>query len=823
MPGLASEDAYLPRNIRNLKEKILKSSVTIIYAPAGYGKTSVVTKLLTGLEERTLWLRDISELDSGYIPKAEKLINKYGSDQPALNYEVAQFVTRQSVKSATNIISNVKVDSDVYFVIYPDYIMKSERDNHLLISFMSNMNDHIHRILITRDATCLEKMMDIREDILYIGPSQLAFQPEDIMEYSVQKNNAMNESQAKKVYDRTGGWPLAVTFGIEHSIYLQINLQEDNAFIDRLIDTIFYSKLSQSVKEVAMMIGQFDTATNGQIAFLADLNSISEKAVKLIESTPLIRYDKSSGMYYSHPEMNRFLRKRLDNSSPEVQKRVYGKCGEWYKLQNDRRNAITYFWRAKDYEKIIELDLVNLIRLKIKNRSFPDILREMLKYLDEDTIKSHLYSMLHIAYIILSGGYTNDFLSLMKILKKYISISENTSLLGEWKLIYSLRLFPDIEKMITEMKEAEKLINGQSLVLRQEEACLFGCPSPFYMLYEEPGSAEHLLIQTGKMTEIMMRLCSGRTAGIKELLEGEICYMKGDLNKAEMLAYKASYLAENNHQITVSFGSIMLLGMIRIAKSDFDGLKTEMNDIENTALIYGDYENLYMAEYLKDYVRIILHSLSIDVDQIALWYESGSTDVIGRQPGTLMLSYARSVLLIEGKKYKQAIGYMYAMLELGTPLVTAASRHYLELGIAMCNQIIGDNQSATEHLGKALECSYQDDLLITFAKYRKYLNPLLQSESIRENYAKAIDRIEKFPDYVELDSKRAFRNVSRYDGKEQLSRREMEIANLAASGMRNNEISAKLGISERTVKAHMSSVFQKLNIDRRSKLSQIMH
>lgn len=53
------------------------------------------------------------------------------------------------------------------------------------------------------------------------------------------------------------------------------------------------------------------------------------------------------------------------------------------------------------------------------------------------------------------------------------------------------------------------------------------------------------------------------------------------------------------------------------------------------------------------------------------------------------------------------------------------------------------------------------------------------------------------------------------------TQREKEVAALAAMGLSNKEIAKELGISERTVKAHLSAIFQKAGVKRRSQLAQI--
>jgi DNA-binding NarL/FixJ family response regulator len=59
--------------------------------------------------------------------------------------------------------------------------------------------------------------------------------------------------------------------------------------------------------------------------------------------------------------------------------------------------------------------------------------------------------------------------------------------------------------------------------------------------------------------------------------------------------------------------------------------------------------------------------------------------------------------------------------------------------------------------------------------------------------------------------------------REALTQREIEVAILAANGASNSAISLQCQISERTVKAHLSAVFAKLNITDRLQLALRVH
>ena len=50
----------------------------------------------------------------------------------------------------------------------------------------------------------------------------------------------------------------------------------------------------------------------------------------------------------------------------------------------------------------------------------------------------------------------------------------------------------------------------------------------------------------------------------------------------------------------------------------------------------------------------------------------------------------------------------------------------------------------------------------------------------------------------------------------ELTKREYEVLQAVASGMRSKEVAAELGITERTVKAHLASIYAKLGVDSRA-------
>ena len=58
--------------------------------------------------------------------------------------------------------------------------------------------------------------------------------------------------------------------------------------------------------------------------------------------------------------------------------------------------------------------------------------------------------------------------------------------------------------------------------------------------------------------------------------------------------------------------------------------------------------------------------------------------------------------------------------------------------------------------------------------------------------------------------------VEQPDGSVNLTDRELEVLKLVARGQRSKEAALRLGISERTVKAHLASIYSKLGVDSRA-------
>jgi DNA-binding NarL/FixJ family response regulator len=78
-----------------------------------------------------------------------------------------------------------------------------------------------------------------------------------------------------------------------------------------------------------------------------------------------------------------------------------------------------------------------------------------------------------------------------------------------------------------------------------------------------------------------------------------------------------------------------------------------------------------------------------------------------------------------------------------------------------------------------------------------------------------------FEEIVENQSG-TFRSATTNDAVKDLTRREMEILRLVAEGLTNEEIGKKIFISEKTVKTHLTNIFDKLKVNNRFKAALLI-
>lgn len=134
--------------------------------------------------------------------------------------------------------------------------------------------------------------------------------------------------------------------------------------------------------------------------------------------------------------------------------------------------------------------------------------------------------------------------------------------------------------------------------------------------------------------------------------------------------------------------------------------------------------------------------------------------------------------------------------------------------LAAANNRISRQNEALVAVKQALDIAMPDKVYMPFVENCDYILPLLEElqrqGSYREDISMILELFEPYKKAVGHIRKEYFE-----DSKPVLTKREMEIAQLAAEGFSNKEIGERLYISQNTVKTQLKSIFEKLGVNSR--------
>lgn len=259
-------------------------------------------------------------------------------------------------------------------------------------------------------------------------------------------------------------------------------------------------------------------------------------------------------------------------------------------------------------------------------------------------------------------------------------------------------------------------------------------------------------------------------------------------------------------------------------RNDNDGIENAIQYIDNNP---ASTRNIIDASIVRD-AREIARSILISMSRRPTKRPSARTEKYPASDSMAFLStvakYPAVIQLILEREYKQAIGDMEAMLLFDTRVCALVFRLYVYAGLTICYYGLGKTAKALENLEKLTELSDPDGLYAIFIRNSTPFLQLLTCRAFADKYSELARRItqisssftdDRLPDQNDL--------VTQNSSLEDLTDREMQVARLAAQGMRNKEISQKLHITEGTVKNHMKIIFQKMGIDRRSELIKLLN
>jgi LuxR family maltose regulon positive regulatory protein len=316
-------------------------------------------------------------------------------------------------------------------------------------------------------------------------------------------------------------------------------------------------------------------------------------------------------------------------------------------------------------------------------------------------------------------------------------------------------------------------------------------------------------------------MSKGHASGGHVLMEAEALLLRGDIARARILGYRARHEAALTAQASILIGVDFLFGRLAILRGDAAAFADALESMERIVDQYPQRSN----RVAKDMAHSFLMSLIQRPLDMSEWLRESSTDTFAKRLFVQARPFAdlcrASFLLLTGKP-EAMLGESEA-----TVALASAQRYILALIYSHIHRVAawvmcGDSRSATEFLREALDLAVPDGLLLPFAEnhslIKEPLLALLSDES--DKYAALTETVSELTRQMEAgrlviaDSLYAIRKRFGF------TRREYEVAVLAADGLSSDRIARRLHISLNTVKTHLKTVYRKTDTSSRFNLKK---
>ncbi len=331
-------------------------------------------------------------------------------------------------------------------------------------------------------------------------------------------------------------------------------------------------------------------------------------------------------------------------------------------------------------------------------------------------------------------------------------------------------------------------------------------------LYTVPGSSDACIAALADHPEA------------QALFAAEIAYSRGEIDK---VYEHAQYLLSAYSDFYAVNAGGMLLALAAMWTGDISLYREAKVHIAKAPAM-SDTDRDIMALSLA-----CINSAVRDISDYPEWFKRGQFEYLPSDSHPAAKVFYIKYLLIFAQEIAKGelnlpdvsgLGLMKTIPYIAEPLISRVVAEkvvipeiYLRLLVSIAYHQIGDDESAIQHIDKAIALALPDNLLGILAEHRRNFD-LLLDDRLKLADENAFLRFKKLHSsllegWTKLHNSLLSKSVSNA-----LSIREREIARLAAFGASNIEIAKRMGISVDSVKKAVFRIMNKTGTDKREEL-----
>jgi LuxR family maltose regulon positive regulatory protein len=838
-----SRPNYIQRShlIEQLNEGLYRK-LSLISAPAGFGKTTLVSEWAASCRRPTAWLsldegdNDLSRFLTYLISALQTISANVG--EGLLN--VLQSPQPPSTESIlTTLINEITTALDSCILVLDDYhVIESKAVDNALTFLLEYAPSEMHIVVTTREDPLFNlSRYRVRDELTELRANDLRFNPVEATDF-LNRVMGLNltEEDISILETRTEGWIAGLQLaalsmqGQDSSSFIQSFSGSHFYVIDYLIEEVL-NQQSESVQSFLLRTSILDRLCGALCeAVLLDRSASGQETLEYLERANmfLIPLDNERRWYRYHHLFVEFLRQRLQHQDPENIAQYQIRASEWHEKYGLEIDAFQYAVAANDIERADRLVEGDGIPMHFRGAG-TDVLNWLTSLPEAELDARPSLWVIYASTLLFVGQHTavEQKLQAAEVaLQDARSNDKAKDLVGR---IASMRatlavIQNDVETIIAEALRAQENLHPDNLIYRISATFALGTAYMFQgnktaasqAFAEIISNGENSIyaiaatINLGQIQETNNQLnLAAKTYESGLHLAGDppppitcegflglarIHYEWNDLDTAEQYGQQCFQMTQQMENVD-SFASYgVFLSRLMLARGDVPSAVTVLEEAEE--FVHQNNFEFRMPNVATAQVLTLLRGG--DLEKAAQLAETHD----------LPLSKAR-VHLAEGNS-SGALALLEKLRQQAKDLPDEQLKVMVLQAVAY--QAQDELVKALQVLQDALKLAEPNGFVRIFVDEGPAMGQLL-SEATAQGIK--VDYVSKI--LAAFETKKQRPDLPPNQGLvEPLSKRELEILALIATGLKNKEIAEQLFISLNTVLYHIKNIYNKLGVKKRT-------
>lgn len=847
-PGLVKRSHLLDRlNTYLVGEGVFGRKLTLIAAPAGYGKTTLASQWLQTFKVPVAWL-SLEEGDNDPTRFIRYLIAALQLVSPDLGRE-SQAILQAPQKPPdevllTALINDLAANPELLVLVLDDYHVIQTSAIHQALRFLvEHIPETLHLVIATREDPPLAiPRLQARGQVLVIRQADLIFTEEEAAEFFRQQADLeLSERETAALTSRTEGWVTGLQLAAlsmrgtkDRTEFIRSFTGSNRFVLDYLFEEVF-SQQSEEIQEFLLRTAVLDRFCSELCDAVLERKG-SQAVIQDMERAHffIVPLDQSRCWYRYHRLFGDLLRHRLRTSESDIENRLHLRASQWLEENGYPAKAIDHALAAQDWERAARLIVQEHGAMLRKGEittllAWCQLLPDSIRLKCPDLALAHAWTLILIGEVEQAG-------SIVEAAK--LQAGESTRLQGE---IASAEAF--IARTLGDMPRTVELSKKALALLPEEDRLSRGILSVnLGIITWHQGQLEETKRVLREGLADSLAVDNHFAAHTAQVFLARTLASQGRLREAKVL-YEQAFRAGDQVPTAV------------IAHSDMAALYFEWNELTKS------FEHLERASQIAEIIRNSEFQIACQVQRALIHLRLGkfdtaaealqAADALVRDKDLPLLTRARwmacrAQLALAQSDLESARRWLESM-----PVEHDAHTFYrfLDMNTARLHLAEGQSDCARDRLAEAYEQAERSGWVYAALAVRVLQTLAAESqETALEFLRDALLRAEP-EGYMRLFLNEGealipiFKEAARqgvtpeYIGKilsawenahaivpeqlsgliEPLTERELEVLRLVAAGLSNRQIAGQLVVSLGTVKSHIHHIFGKLNVQSRTK------